>query len=516
MASIGKVTRLILLVGGLTQWSALAQGNCDARCLKLWFAERFDDLRLAPTEVQVDFLLRAARVETSVERKRYVLEQAEDLIGLVPELAPVLAIVGFTDSIPGEANRATDLGLNQMDYQMRLVSLYSTFDFEEAVSRWMAYRPPAERRDRALQGETIGYLPLYRTALELYDQYVNSGNPAGAEGFLARVLNGIETYGALGDLNEVLTSRSREGRLPRGFLKLYLNRLATFQPNRVPHEVEWYKIVAFWKLLMEKEVAGDKKPLLGAIAQLMRKTAELPALDLCITVVTAGGDKKLCRYWPTEAGQWWERMMGRLQFSADEEELLQQIRDHLSQGGKVTGGKITEVSMTKYWARGKSKAFLERVIELQRSYRELYAAGTWEPMLGGLIEDLKHHAGDKPTEAERMTAFMEVCRVYQGFIGFAYYDRSLPLNKENAAEVQKQLETRSPHFAREQLIGLMLSHLESEEGQWVYRQRRLLWLGVLARMVQELQTGQPAMMDAFRKRALVSSHEVIRIYGAHI
>jgi hypothetical protein len=493
-----------------------AEAQCDSQCQKLWFDQRFESIQLAPPEVQVDLLLRAAQVEPDRERKLYVLHQAESQIAQVPELCPITGIVGFTDSVPGEVNRATALGFNQMDYRMRVVSIYATLDFDHAVAMWSAYRPPSLQRERSLRGETIGFQPMYRTALELYDEFAKRGNQIAGSLFLMRVLESIQTHEALADFHEILASKMRDSRLSNGFLDLYKNRLAKIVPDALPHEVVWYKIVFFWKLLLENEASKDKSSLLASIGSFLAKTAEAPPYDFCHVVSTASEARSYCRYWPKEAGERWERSIARIDFSPEEQESLNNIKAVFDKAANGTRVNATEIQMTKYWVRPKSIVLLQRVIDLQRSYKDLQSAGAWEPKLGDLLEDLKHHSSEKPNEIERMLDFLEISRVYQGFIGLTNYDRSLVVSKENAAEIQKQLEARPPHFAKEQLVHSFIGHLESEEGQWVYRQRRVLWLGILRRLIQELQTSQRELIAIFRERTTVSSNEVIRLYGADI
>jgi hypothetical protein len=131
-----------------------------------------------------------------------------------------------------------------------------------------------------------------------------------------------------------------------------------------------------------------------------------------------------------------------------------------------------------------------------------------------LLEDLKNYGAKDPTAEDILLDFLEKARIYQGLLGLSGVDGTIAVKAENAAALAKQLKERPPHSAKQGIILALLDLLESEAGQKVYQRRRLLWLGVLAKLRDEAYLVKGEVLEAFRKRALASGNDIIRHFAA--
>lgn len=443
------------------------------------------------------------------------MEKCEELLPQVPELASVMRVVAYTDSLPGEASRATAQGISRLDLAMRLIEIDLAKNPQHAADRWLAWARPDPSTDNFLRGETFSYRAYFRTALTIYDLLHAKTGPLQANFFLARVLDQVQSQEALSDLHENLATRMREGVLSAGFLRLYLNKPSLIQPTTQPQLTNWNRVVFFWKLLLDQKSAAAKGDLLMAIQVYLAKTSEAPPLAVRFLVDVGDGEtRRWGDFWPMAARERWDQIMAKVSFSDTDRKSLDQIREIFQKAEERSPGRFREVAMTKYWARPESRRLLLRAVELQKSYSQLQRIGAWEPRLGSLLADLKNHITDEANSEERMLNFFEKIRILELFLSLSGYDRSLEVNDNNSAAIREQLAIRHPHFARQQIVSELLALLESEEGRWIYQQRRLIWLGVLLNLVREVESSLPQLAASLRERASVSSHEVIRLYVA--
>ncbi len=485
------------------------QVPCDADCLDLWFRSQFDGLPLLPPEVAAETLLNEAAAERDGQKQSKILAKVDELLSAVMEEFPVAPLVLNADSVPGEAMRASAERFNRVSLRMRLIELKAKVDLPAAIEEWHEQGVPLPTNKHLERGEVAGYLIYYRIAMQLYDQLIAEGRSAEANLHLLRVLNTIRTQHALADFHQVLTLRMQKAKLTSGFLALYRARLAAILPLDQPQQGNWVRIAFFWKLLLEGEAQQSQPELLDAVDAYLRHSSEAPPLGLQFAVKTTAGTRYWGNYWPDEARVQFEKILAPVNWADGMAERAGSL-SKLFVGGT---SKIEDRPMTAFWARPHSAALFEQYVELRKGHKTLSAQGAWEPRLGLLLEELKTYGAKDPSPEDHLLDFLEKARIYQGLLGLSGVDGTIAVKPENALALEKQLKERPPHLAKRSIILALIDLLESEAGIKVYRQRRLLWLGVLRRLRDEVYQVKGEVLEDFKERAMASSNEIIRHYA---
>jgi hypothetical protein len=486
------------------------QASCDADCLDLWFRNQFDGLRHLPGEVIAETLLKAASTEQDRHKRERILAGFDEILPAVMEEFPVAPVVLRTDSVPGEASRASSEQFNRVSLQMRRIELMARTDLTTAISQWQQSQMPQVTPKHKERGETVDYLIYYRIGMQLYDQLLAEGKTAEANLHLLQVLNTIDTQSALADFHQILALRMQTGKLTPGFLALYRVRLGALLPKDQPQMGNWVRIVFFWKLLLTGEAKETQPELLQAIESYLRHSSEAPPSELRFAVSTAKGTKYWGDYWPDEAKAQFEKMMANVSWAEGTTQRVAGLGELFYGRAK----RLEDRPMIAFWARPHAEAMFSRYANLLRERRALTEQGAWEPRLGQLLEDLKNYGAKDPTAEDILLDFLEKARIYQGLLGLSGVDGTIAVKAENAAALAKQLKERPPHSAKQGIILALLDLLESEAGQKVYQRRRLLWLGVLAKLRDEAYLVKGEVLEAFRKRALASGNDIIRHFAA--
>lgn len=402
--------------------SAFAQPTCSEDCLKEWFKQRFSEIDLSPPEIQADFLLRQCSLQADRDRKTYLLSRVQPLLAVVPEEVPVFPLIGYTDSLPGEAARALGKGLSRMSLEMRFIRILAGLDLDAAAVRWREFSVPLPSPERYIRGEGIDFGDYYRTAFHLFDLLQSHNQNLQANLLLLRAVDSINSSESLVSLHDVLGKRLSQALVSDLMLGIYIGRLSRLTVKTTPELTTWLRIVYFWKLLLSGEASTKKLPLLEAIRSFVDKASGAENLNIRFRVETNNGEKMLGGFWPAEARTHWIRMTAGLKYSELEQSAATQIEKAFDSAiAGQTQRELKILPMMAYWANPSSSARFDSLMALLRSRRDLQPAGFWEPQLASFLAELRKDLPGSSGDQLRLLNYLEKAYVFRSLFAMSDY-----------------------------------------------------------------------------------------------
>ena len=509
---------LILLAIQVAGHTAQAPVPCDKDCAEAWAKKELRPLEGLPEEVQADLLVRKLAAQTEPAKRELLTEMALRLAAQAPEPAAVYSIVPYIDCVGGEVMRATATGLNTMDLTMDVVTTLARKDIAKAAQIWLDFEPRRTRPEYWKKGERQRYAKYFSAGFGLLDLLPPVPDDLLARRIEDKLFAGLDGLEPLGDFNHTLIFRQKPADLTPRFLSRYCARLAEMPARSLPDIYSWPRTVALWRTLLQNEMANEKSKLLNSILALLSRVAEVDEPFVQFQIALASETKLTQPFWPGDAQSWWKKaMLDQVKFNEDETKILEEIQ---KQFVKAKKSELTSANKplvhSKFWARPQSKALLDTGRDLRATYETLQKNGAWEPRLAGFLDDLKTFHTKDATEEDRLVDALERANCYLDLLGLSEYRGQVEIKAENREQIEKQLAARPPFHGKEQILDSLIAMLESEEGRWLYRQRRILWLGILKRMLGEIESRQQTLGKHFAERAAVSSNETIRLYGQNV
>jgi hypothetical protein len=415
----------------------------------------------------------------------------------------------FTDSISGVASRLSRIYPTQLQLRLGFILLLAKFDLEEAISLFRSLEVPQSSSESLAQFEEASLFPYYDSAFRLADLCFQEKKPVLANLLIVYTIRTARTWEALGALHRVLSWRIQKSEMTEAMLNLYLENLHQAELKRAPEAQNWIDCIGLWRFLLQGELKTNKDRLWHAIETMF--TAKGSTYTLSPTIIYYLGDErgplKLEPYWPKRAKKVWDEAIVPLAQSEQDKERIKQLTDRMfSQADASTSSDIRQVTILH--ARPEARKLMDQAGELIRSRDKLQPIGAWEGKLASHLNSIRNFSEKTETDEERTLSFLE--KHYAWLPAFAGYGQSPSKVLTSPEEIQEMLNFRPEHNLKLVILRDVLASLESEEGQWIYRYRRLFWIGFLKLYIEEIRTHQPHLLEEFQKMAGASSSDIIR------
>ncbi|MDX2266668.1 MAG: hypothetical protein NW208_01095 [Bryobacter sp.] len=502
-----------LFLGLLTSAIAFGQSTantpaCDQQCLEAWWTQIEKQTDLLPPELQHESWLKLGHQQKDVVKVKFLIRNAWERIWECQELYPVQNRLLFTDSIPGAAARLSRIYPTQLGLRLEYVLLLARHDLDEAVSLMRSFKIPITEQKSYERFENANPFSYYDTVFKIVDLCYQQSNFLTGNLLLASAIGGAKSWEALGALNMFLEFRAQQKRMPDQWIKLYLDNLTKLEVVSFPAANTWLSLLPFWRTLAQGELRTSRHQLWDALGKLFSYTKQETVFDPWIDY-ELNVDRPLVvpPYWPGKAKKLWLGAIASLGEDDAEKKQLSQLTATIFDRPEPPMGKAP-TRVTLLHARPEARKLYAQASQLIRSREKLQPIGAWEGQLNGYLTSVRNFSEKVETDEQRLLVFLEKHYAWlYALQGFGQSPSKMPRTSEEMLKLQA---ARPEHNLKSVILRDVLASLESEEGRWVYRHRRLFWLGFLKLYVAELRDHQPQLLKEFQEMAGASSSEIIR------